>query len=100
MRVFLVTLGALLIPGLYTANQQIPGFVYPNAPRGDVVDDYSGTKVPDPYRWMEALDAKEVTDWVAASNAVTESYLVTLRLREHFNRRLTELWDYPRVRVP
>jgi prolyl oligopeptidase len=74
--------------------------VYPAAARGDVVDDYSGTKVADPYRWMEALDSKEVADWVAASNAVTTPYLAGLPLRDHFNKRLTELWNYPRVSVP
>ena len=73
---------------------------YPVAAKGDVVDDYAGTKVPDPYRWMEALDSKDVADWVAASNAVTDPYLAKLPLREHFNTRLTELWNYPRVGVP
>ncbi len=48
---------------------------YPPSRKGDVVDDYAGTKVPDPYRWMEDLDAKEVADWVAAQNAVTEAHL-------------------------
>ena len=55
---------------------------------------------PIPYRWMEALDSKEVADWVAASNAVTDPYLARLPLREPFNTRLTELWNYPRVGVP
>jgi prolyl oligopeptidase len=73
---------------------------YPVAAKGDIVDDYGGTKVPDPYRWMEALDSKEVADWVAASNAVTDPYLAGLPLREPFNMRLTELWNYPRVGVP
>ena len=73
---------------------------YPVAHKGDVVEDYAGTKVPDPYRWMEALDAKEVADWIAASNAITEPYLAKLPLRDAFNTRLTELWNYPRVSVP
>jgi prolyl oligopeptidase len=73
---------------------------YPVPAKGDVVDDYGGTKVPDPYRWMEALDSKEVGEWVAASNAVTDPYLAKLPLRAHFNTRLTELWNYPRVSVP
>jgi prolyl oligopeptidase len=73
---------------------------YPPAPKGDTVDDYHGTKVADPYRWMEALDSKEVADWVAASNAVTEPYLRALPLRGHFSKRLTELWNYPRAGVP
>ena len=65
-----------------------------------MVDDYAGTKVPDPYRWMESLDSKEVADWVAASNAVTDAYLKTLPLRQPFQARLTTLWDYPRVGLP
>ena len=73
---------------------------YPVAQKGNVVDDYHGTKVPDPYRWMEALDSKDVADWVAASNQVTEPYLKALPLREHFNKRLTELWNYPRIGLP
>jgi len=73
---------------------------YPTTTKGPVVDDYAGVKVPDPYRWMEALDSKEVADWVAAENAVTEPYLRSLPLREPLNKRLTELWNYARVGVP
>ena len=56
--------------------------------------------MPDPYRWMEALDSKEVAAWVAASNAVTEPYLKSLPLRQPFATRLTALWNYPRVGLP
>lgn len=73
---------------------------YPTPRTDDIVDDYAGTKVADPYRWMEALDSKDVADWVKASNQVTESYLQQLPLRDSFNKRLTELWNYPRVSVP
>jgi prolyl oligopeptidase len=86
-----------------TACRQAPPtkqLMYPTPRKGDVVDDYHGTKVADPYRWMEALDSKDVADWVAASNAVSEPYLKSLPLREHFNKRLTELWNYPRVGLP
>src|SRR5262245_43769753 len=76
------------------------GLPYPLARKDTIVDEFSGSKVPDPYRWMEALDSKEVADWVAASNAVTEPCLKRLPLREHFNKRLTELWNYPRVGLP
>ena len=73
---------------------------YPKAAAGPVADDYGGTNVPDPYRWMESLDSKEVADWVTASNAVTEPYLKSLPLRQPFVTRLTALWNYPRVGLP
>src|SRR5215475_15469610 len=93
---------ALIIASATACRQAPPTkqLMYPTPHKGDVVDDYHGTKVADPYRWMEALDSKEVADWVAASNAVTEPYLKSLPLREHFNKRLTELWNYPRVGLP
>ena len=99
-RLPLLALMALLAPACGPADPPTPRLVSPTAFKGDVVDDYGGTKVPDPYRWMEALDSKEVAEWVAASNAVTDPYLEGLPLREHFNTRLTELWNYPRVSVP
>ena len=77
-----------------------PTLTYPVPRKGDVVEDYHGTKVADPYRWMEDLDARETADWVAAENAVTEPHLARLPLRQHFNQRLTELWNYPRVSIP
>jgi prolyl oligopeptidase len=73
---------------------------YPTPRKDGTVDNYAGTKVADPYRWMESLDSRDVADWVAASNAVTEPYLSTLPLRGHFKTRLTELWNYPRTGVP
>jgi prolyl oligopeptidase len=86
--------------GCRRENAPDPPLKYPQTQKGTVVDDYAGVKVPDAYRWMEALDAKEVADWVAAENSVTEPYLRVLPLRDHFNKRLTELWNYPRVGVP
>ena len=73
---------------------------YPVAAKGEVVDTFGDTQVADPYRWMEALDSREVAEWVAASNAVTEPYLTQLPLRARLTSRLTELWNYPRVGVP
>ncbi len=78
----------------------LPKVTYPNTPKDDIVDDYFGTKVPAPYQWMEDLDSKQVADWVAAENKVTFDYLAKLPLREHFRKRITELWDYPKVSIP
>jgi len=77
-----------------------PPLTYPPTMKGDVVDTYHGTPVPDPYRWMEDLDSKDVADWVAAQNAVTDPYLAALPLRTSLNTRLTELWNYQRVGLP
>jgi prolyl oligopeptidase len=95
-----IVLVALSASACQQAAPEESRLTYPVAATGDVVDDYGGTKIPDPYRWMEALDSKEVADWVAAANAVTDPYLAKLPLRAHFNTRLTELWNYPRVGVP
>ncbi|HVT49821.1 MAG TPA: prolyl oligopeptidase family serine peptidase [Vicinamibacterales bacterium] len=73
---------------------------YPHARKGDVVDDYFGTKVPDPYRWMEDLDSPEVAAWREAQNALTFSYLDRLPLRDRLRTRITALWDYPKTGMP
>lgn len=77
-----------------------PTMTYPATAMGDVVDDYFGTKVPDPYRWLEDLDSPAVAEWVAAQNRLTFGYLETLPMRARFTQRITELWDYPKVTVP
>ncbi len=73
---------------------------YPPTTKGTVVDDYNGTRVDDPYRWMENLDSQEVAAWVKAQNAVTEPFLASLPRRKPLNERLTALWNYPRVGLP
>lgn len=81
-------------------NSVMSKVTYPSTSKGDVVEDYFGTKIADPYRWMEDLDSKAVADWVAAQNQVTFDYLAKLPMREHFVKRITELWDYPKVSIP
>jgi prolyl oligopeptidase len=78
----------------------MPKVKYPETARGNVVDTYFGRSVPDPYRWMEDLDSKAVADWVAAQNQVTFGYLAQLPIREHFQRRITELWNFPKTDIP
>ena len=73
---------------------------YPVTTKGDVVDTYGATKVADPYRWMESLDAPEVAAWVKAQNALTESYFAQLPMRDALKARITRLWDYPKTSIP
>lgn len=79
---------------------QTSSYKYPQPRRGDMVDDYFGTKVADPFRWMEDLNSPEVKQWVDAENAVTSKYLDALPLRDTLRTRITQLWNYPKVGVP
>jgi prolyl oligopeptidase len=73
---------------------------YPVTKKVDQVDDYFGTKVADPFRWLEDDNAEEVKQWVQAQNAVTFGYLDTISFRPKIKDRLTEIFDYPRYSAP
>ncbi|MBD1839643.1 prolyl oligopeptidase family serine peptidase [Coleofasciculus sp. FACHB-501] len=73
---------------------------YPTSQKVDQVDDYHGTKVSDPYRWLEDPDSDETKAWVEAQNQVTFSYLNEIPVREKIKQRLTQLWDYEKYSLP
>ena len=73
---------------------------YPGAVREDVTDDYFGTKVSDPYRWLEDDNSPETAVWIKAENEVTEDYLSQIPFRNRIRERLTEIWNYPRYSTP
>ncbi|HEX9814038.1 MAG TPA: S9 family peptidase, partial [Myxococcota bacterium] len=77
-----------------------PKLDYPAANRGDVVDDYHGVTVADPYRWLEDPDSDATRAWVAAENAVTFGFLESIPERSRINQRITELWDFEKYGVP
>src|SRR5881628_2867368 len=68
---------------------------YPVTKKVDQVDDYFGTKVADPYRWLENNDSPEVAAWVAAENKVTYQYLDQIPYRKPLFDRLSQLYNYP-----
>ncbi|NUN97256.1 MAG: S9 family peptidase [Candidatus Omnitrophica bacterium] len=72
---------------------------YPAAPVSEVVDNYHGTLIPDPYRPLEDPDSQETIAWVEAQNRLTESFLNTPE-REKLRSKLTKLWNYPRYSTP
>jgi prolyl oligopeptidase len=95
----ILLIGASLLLAACQPNMP-PKPTYPQTKKIDVVDDYFGTKVVDPYRWMESLDSPDVAAWIAEQNKVTSAYLEKLPLRERFKQRITELWNFPKVSIP
>jgi len=83
---------------LFTTGE--PAVVYPESKKVDVVDDYHGVRVPDPYRWMEDLDSADVKTWVEAQNQVTFGYLESIPARTAIRNRITELFDFERFDAP
>lgn len=73
---------------------------YPEALREDHTDEYFGTVVADPYRWMEELESAEVSGWVEAEDAIAVPFLERIPGRGGIRDRLTELWNYERFGVP
>jgi prolyl oligopeptidase len=81
-----------------TANDAKP--VYPESKKVDHFDTYFGTKVPDPYRWLEDENAPETAAWVEAQNRVTFAYLEKIPFRQQIKQRLEKLYNYPRFGSP
>ena len=76
------------------------GDVYPDAERVGHFDDYHGTLVSDPYRWLENVDSAQTTAWVQAQNDLTERVLSRSDRRTGIRKRLSSLWDYEKFGIP
>ena len=72
---------------------------YPATRTSDQSDDFHGTPIADPYRWLEE-ESPELTEWVEAQSEYATSYLGDLPDRESLVARMTEVWDFPRWSVP
>ena len=73
---------------------------YPVTRTVDQVDAYHGTRVPDPYRWLEDDNSDQTKAWVQAQNAVTERFFAGVPQREPVRRLYTQLFDHERIGVP
>jgi prolyl oligopeptidase len=73
---------------------------YPKTRKVEQMDDYHGTKISDPYRWLEDDNSAETKAWVEAQNKVTFAYLNQIPERAKIKERLTELWNYERYSAP
>ncbi|MCP5105497.1 MAG: S9 family peptidase [bacterium] len=75
-------------------------FKYPVTKKSDHVDDYFGTKVSDPYRWLEDTDLPAVAEWVEAQNKVTADYFDRIPFNRAIKKRLTQIFDYEKCTPP
>jgi len=73
---------------------------YPDTKIIEQIDDYHGTLVTDPYRWLEDTDSPETLEWIKQQNALTFSILDKIPQRNAIKKRMTELWDYARALAP
>ena len=96
------TIGSLLLCVTTLSAQQQSGTTiqYPTTRTVDTVTNYFGTRVADPYRWMEDIETPEIAAWVKSENAVTMPYLASLPGRDIFQTRITALYNYARTGVP
>lgn len=95
---FTITVLILMVISM-TINSQTR-LKYPSTKKVDVKDNYFGTVVPDPYRWLENDTAKAVKAWVKEENKVTFDYLSKIPYREKIKERLEKLWNYPKYSAP
>lgn len=97
MKIKAILMSSLMILG---ACRQETKLTYPVAEKDNTVDNYFGTEVPDPYRWLENDTSQATADWVEAENQVTGGYLAKIPFREQLKQRLTGLVNYERIGLP
>lgn len=93
-------LGASLAAAIGCAALASVALVYPPAPRGNVVENYHGTVVADPYRWLEDLDSPATRGWVEAEAKLTQGYLSATPQRAQLRKRLAALYVFEAFGIP
>lgn len=96
----LISASILLIACKREEEQKEINLSYPLTKKVDQVDDYFGTPVEDPYRWLEDDNSEETAEWVKQQNEVTFNYLSQIPFREKIKQRLTEIWNFPKYGTP
>lgn len=89
---------ALLSSGASFAQTSTPS--YPATAKVEQTDNYHGTAVADPYRWLEDDNSPQTKDWVKAQNQVTDAYLAAMPQRLPVRKLYTELYNFEKFGVP
>jgi len=103
-----VTLGAAIVISAFAymlgepvaAADAATSLAYPPARRGTQIDDFHGTKISDPYRWMEDIDSPETRQWVAAQSGLSRAFLDSIAGRKSMAQRLRDVWNFERWTPP
>ena len=90
----------LVVCAFLTSSVPAQKFDYPKPRRGNQVDNFHGTSVADPYRWMEETETAEMKSWIEAENKITDAYIQAIPQRAKIKDRLTELTNYERFGAP
>lgn len=76
-------------------------FTYPVVRRDEsIIDDFHGTKVTDPYRWLENADSDETNQFIEAENEISRSFLENNDKWKKINNKLTAMWNYAKYSAP
>lgn len=75
-------------------------YSYPTTKRDSTADDFWGTRVADPYRWLEDTESSDTKAWVDAQNELTFAHLEQIEIRRRLRDRMEQLWDFPRWTAP
>jgi len=95
-----IQIALLVISILMTQRILSQAMPYPKSQKTDVIDSYFGTKVADPFRWLEDDLSEATKNWVKAQNEVTFSHLKQIPFRQQIVDRLTAMWNYERISAP
>lgn len=90
----------VIITSTMTSFAQNKPVQYPETRKDETVDDYFGTKVKDPYRWLEDDRSAETAAWVKVQNKITNEYLAQIPFRNQLEERLEKLWNYEKISAP
>lgn len=90
----------LLTATLLPPDGQAQKIAYPTTKKIDHVDDYHGTQVADPYRWLEDDRSDETAAWVKAENEVTFDYLNKIPFKQKIFDDLEKAYNYPKYSAP
>ncbi len=74
--------------------------IYPVTNKSSQSDNFYGTTVNDPYRWLENDEDMNTHQWIENQNKVTDDYLSQIPFRSKIKQRLTELWNYEKIGAP